>query len=935
MSRRKRLFSRLLLLLFVFVVGISQASFKIIDFNYTLPNIPEQDNNISQDPDHKKLNDGGVSGGGATAIFGSWDSSKPIIIDVDMKLETKIEKISLWTTEDNTNQHVARYKIFKSEDNINWTELCEVANPEPRLTENPPSRKIYPVTVENLNLRTRYLRIQSYRDRGAYQQVLAELEIFGQQLPHFRVENPVAMPWRGEELEIVAEAIDGTIITVEVINPADQSIVKTLVAGVVGETVTTTWDGKDEAGNFAAPGVYQLQGTFSRAGNVREKLFTVFLDFTAPRNTTQIKGLTYDYPADPKQDQVAVDLDPERKKLTDGGITWGASTAINSGWQVKDKQIIVLFDLKKIHELHEVKLWTEEFAQSTRLSHYQLYVSEDGENFTYAGSSYNHVSYRLFEPEPKEHFSLDAKLNARARYLKVVVFPDPSSRIGNHFVCEVELWGEAIPQLEVRPSAFSPALEQRVQLSFEATLEPQIKITSATGEIVRTLSPGALSGLFSWDGKNDSGEIVADGIYRIRFETCEKIVEVKSQGPATPELSSPLIPTEGILEHNQNFLQLTGKAQAQTIIKVFSTEGAEEALVAEGASDLAGNFSLNVPLQEGDNQLRVMAVDELGNPSIDAILFTVNYDSQRPFGIPTIVAGELLSPKNEDGYLDELRVSFYLKPAGTAYLRVLDATDRVVTVQEIPTTGEEELSLAWDGKDADGFALDGLYTYTVGILALGEEIPFFTRTIEIDNTAPQDPILLYPANDNTITNLEPKLKWEKVRDAAYYLVYLGQAEDLTSETPVQIKGSELALNLAGKGRYWWLVKAVDAAGNVSQGKGGTFLVGDLDTSTFNLSNFAMTPNPFTPGIGRREELAISFSLLQAGEVELSVYNLAGKLVQKLSVGNLPAGDHLLLWDGTDRRGKVVEKGTYLLQLTAKNPLWGPVAAVMKPVLVLK
>ena len=61
-----------------------------------------------------------------------------------MQSYAEIEKINLWTTEDSTSQYVGRYKIYTSQDNINWTELLEVTNPEPRLTENPPSRKSMP-----------------------------------------------------------------------------------------------------------------------------------------------------------------------------------------------------------------------------------------------------------------------------------------------------------------------------------------------------------------------------------------------------------------------------------------------------------------------------------------------------------------------------------------------------------------------------------------------------------------------------------------------------------------------------------------------------------------------------------------------------------------------------------------------------------------------
>ncbi|HQD40250.1 MAG TPA: FlgD immunoglobulin-like domain containing protein [Bacillota bacterium] len=905
------------------------AAIQIIDFTYTLPDIPGQDPEArNNDPNGVKLNDSGLTGGGHVTVFGGWAASNPIVIDVDMQSYAEIEKINLWTTEDSTNQYVGRYKIYTSQDNINWTELLEVTNPEPRLTENPPSRKIYAIPADNLNLRTRYLRIESYR--GASQQVLGELEIFGRRLPYLEVEKPVIMPWRGEELAITAESLEGAFVTLDIINPKNGSVVKNLVSGGSGETVQAAWDGKDSQGNFVPAGRYLVRGQFTIDGIPVERELPVYLDYTTPRNTAQITGITYYYPDDANQDMVAVNLDPDLKKLTDGGINWGGSTNVNSQWGVKNKQIIVVFDLKQVYELHEVKVWTEEIDKNNRMGHFELYVSEDGEEYIKADQAANPTPYRLSKPPEKEHYSLDINLNTRARYVKIVVFPDPDSRIGNHFLCEVQFFGEATPQLLLNKNSFSPALNQKVHIAFEAAALSPITIVSSTGGVVRTFSPGSVNGILVWDGKDSDGAVVPDGAYIIRLGTSERTVNVKSQGPSSLIITSPVLPEEGELEHNQDFLVITGSSEGAATVVVYSGEE----IAAEGSCELSGAFSISVPLSEGDNHLKVKTFDELGNPCLEEVSFTVNYDPERPFGMPTIINGDLLSPANGDGYRDELTISFYLKPAGTAYLNVFDSAGREVYVQEFATAGEEVITFTWDGREED-FAADGVYILKVGVQVGSEDIPFFTKELIIDNTPPAAPILLYPASGATVTSLGLKLKWEAAADALYYLVYLGTDEDLDSETPVQSKAAELAINLESKGTYYWLVKAVDAAGNISEGSQGSFEVSDLNTSSFNLSNFAMTPNPFTPGLGKREQLAISFSLQQPGEVAIAIYNLAGKVVKRLEAGKLAAGDHLFMWDGTDERGQAVQKGTYLVRVTAENSLYGPVPAITQPVLLLK
>jgi hypothetical protein len=64
------------------------------------------------------------------------------------------------------------------------------------------------------------------------------------------------------------------------------------------------------------------------------------------------------------------------------------------------------------------------------------------------------------------------------------------------------------------------------------------------------------------------------------------------------------------------------------------------------------------------------------------------------------------------------------------------------------------------------------------------------------------------------------------------------------------------------------------------------------------------PNPFNPST------TIEFSLPQAGFVELSVYDLAGRRVATLQRGELGAGDHDVNWNGRTDEGAMVASGQY-------------------------
>ncbi len=68
------------------------------------------------------------------------------------------------------------------------------------------------------------------------------------------------------------------------------------------------------------------------------------------------------------------------------------------------------------------------------------------------------------------------------------------------------------------------------------------------------------------------------------------------------------------------------------------------------------------------------------------------------------------------------------------------------------------------------------------------------------------------------------------------------------------------------------------------------------------------PNPFNP------LTHIGFTVREASELGLRIFNLHGQHVKTLFSGWLGAGDYSLTWDGTDSSGSAVASGVYLYQL---------------------
>jgi len=72
------------------------------------------------------------------------------------------------------------------------------------------------------------------------------------------------------------------------------------------------------------------------------------------------------------------------------------------------------------------------------------------------------------------------------------------------------------------------------------------------------------------------------------------------------------------------------------------------------------------------------------------------------------------------------------------------------------------------------------------------------------------------------------------------------------------------------------------------------------------------PNPCNP------RTKVEFSLAHDQHISLSIYDLRGRLVNRLVDGVYPAGNHHHLWDGLDGHGRAAPSGTYIFQLKMED-----------------
>lgn len=72
------------------------------------------------------------------------------------------------------------------------------------------------------------------------------------------------------------------------------------------------------------------------------------------------------------------------------------------------------------------------------------------------------------------------------------------------------------------------------------------------------------------------------------------------------------------------------------------------------------------------------------------------------------------------------------------------------------------------------------------------------------------------------------------------------------------------------------------------------------------------PNPFNP------TTTITFSVPEAGDVTLKIYDVLGRNIRTLAAGTYNPGNYSVVWDARDSRGSMVSAGTYFYAINAGN-----------------
>jgi len=470
---------------------------------------------------------------------------------------------------------------------------------------------------------------------------------------------------------------------------------------------------------------------------------------------------------------------------------------------------------------------------------------------------------------------------------------------------------------------------------------------------VRVISDSEIKGSgeqhFYWNGRNSSGEVMADGEYTfaaiVRDEagnstvveggriTVDTIPPVVSDISILPSIFTPdgdgkddLCRINFNLSENGD-VNIEYKNEGGQIYRAVSLRSLEA-----GSHSYAWNGNSNYQeLNEGHFISSIFAEDNAGN--------STNLVAGDVFvSLPRYLVTAYASPDVTSNVLQDqvpVQVHYTISKMVSVDAAIYDGT--ILKKSLISAQGQEkgQYVLPWSGDDNSGSKIkSGSYTYKVQAYD-GNISSEAKGMVRVDNDAPAiknitlDTDEFNPTGSGNNLTTEVNLSYDLSENSNVTIAIYNSSGTLVTnlieaspktfgQHTVKWNG-EYEQGLVPEGEYTFSISAIDDAGNKTNGS----IKCAAKMATITLTNAYNSPNPLTPNSDGIDEFTKINYTLSGGSAYLTakVKNYGGIVVAILMENDLQAkGNHFIIWDGTkDEMGRpVAEEGTYYYEITAND-----------------
>lgn len=520
-----------------------------------------------------------------------------------------------------------------------------------------------------------------------------------------------------------------------------------------------------------------------------------------------------------------------------------------------------------------------------------------------------------------------------------------------------------VTSLVAVPAAFNPTNNETTNISFNVntTADLFVEVINSGNQVVRTFSSyngdsyTGQSHSVSWNGKNNSGNIVSAGLYTVKVtaenslsnDTEVTTVSVVSGSGGNGDGDAPTIsslnvspktfdPKDGEDTDISFFVDKTARltvtvSNGNSIVKTFSNYSADSFVSKSHVLTWNGRNDSGNVVADGTYIVSVRATNDKGSDSKTA---TVVVDSDGTTGGGDLIKNLDLNPSGTwDPTDEELEITFDVIEDDVDIEVIAKKGSTTVDIFDDNVDEEDNFEVIWDGEDEDGDLIDEGF-WTIIVKADGEQLSE-TIKVEYETTEISDAFVTKENFDNEI-------------DEFTHLVF--RLDDDALATVQVFKGSkevnELWDEVEVEGDKWYAVKfdGTDEDGDeLSESSNYKFklIIKDEDTEktvdtefvTFEIeeddvsSSVVNVTNDFTDPVifdeDDHDEITFNFCLDDDdSEVTLLVYSgksASGTVkAEVLDDEDYDKGCHTFKWEPETKSGKDLSDGVYSYKLTSAD-----------------
>ncbi|WP_455383603.1 FlgD immunoglobulin-like domain containing protein [Salinispira pacifica] len=468
-------------------------------------------------------------------------------------------------------------------------------------------------------------------------------------------------------------------------------------------------------------------------------------------------------------------------------------------------------------------------------------------------------------------------------------------------------------------------------------------ITDAAGKTIRTYTwKDEAPKTFSWDGKNQEGEVVPNGLYTYRLASTDRAGNSGSY--EIPNITVLTVPTPLGLSVNTSAFSPNGDGvkdtvtlaiDAQRTVAVSSWELAikdsagKQVRDYSGKSDLPtqvtfdGKDSAGTVLPEGNYHGTLSVLYVNGNaPEADSPEFTLDLT---PPSASVKAEYPIFSP-NGDGRKDT--DTFYQESSKEQSWNGIFRDSAGERVKQVRFIGAADPQYVWNGTDDSGSRVpDGTYTYTLETVdAAGNSGSSQPVTVTIDTrptplSLSANPLYFSPNGDGVsdTTTLSPDVGLNEGIERFDLTITNGAGNTVRSfsgsgTVPATFTwdGTDATGQPAPDGSYSTHMRILYQKGNLAEANGPDLVIDTVAPKiTISVDRPVFSPD----GDGLRDTLLIHQQSSNEQLWTADIRNASGKVVRSFSfAGQAPD----VVWDGRDSAGNVVPDGVYSYTISATD-----------------